>query len=103
MFLDAWAIVKVYSQKKICCLYGSSTKKKRYLHVIPEKRRDHIETLKKEYKCPFEIIYSFVDYHKDLNPLFYFVKITGVHYHHSCALNIFCQIGMGNVNQTWMA
>jgi hypothetical protein len=93
MFLEAWAIVKVHSQKKIRCFYGSSTKKKRDLHIIPEKRRDHIETLKEEYKCPFEIRYSFVDYHKDSKhpdkrpDLFYFVKITRVHYHHTCSLN----------------
>jgi hypothetical protein len=46
MFLDAWAIVKVHSQKKICsCFYGPFTKMNQDLHIIPEKWQDHIGSL----------------------------------------------------------
>jgi hypothetical protein len=55
--------------KKICCFYGPSTKTKHDLHIIPEKRHncDRINSLKKECKYPFEIRYSFIEYHKDSN------------------------------------
>jgi hypothetical protein len=92
MFLDAWAVVKVHSQKKIRCYYGKSTKNKPVLHTIPEKQRAVAPTLKETYDCPFEIRYSFLDYHRTDHPdkvpdVFYFVKITHVDFNHSCFLN----------------
>jgi hypothetical protein len=55
MFLDAWAGVKVHSQKKIRCYYGKSTKKKADQHTIPERQQVVAATLKEKYDCPFEI------------------------------------------------
>jgi hypothetical protein len=58
MSLEAWAIVKVQSQNKIHCFYGPSTKTKQDLHIVPEKWRYHIDSLKKELQVSFFRLYT---------------------------------------------
>jgi hypothetical protein len=91
MFLDAWAINKVHITKRICCFYAEPCNKKSRLHEDPAKLRKIETSAKSVYKCPFEIRYSFMGYSQNKESkkpnIFYWVKITGVNYEHTCQLS----------------
>ena len=91
MFLDAWAVQKVHSQKKITCSYGLNHGKKSQLHGddVSKQRKSRSSVKNLDSPCPFSISYSLVNVYKpDKKPgVFYLAKITTVNYEHNCCMS----------------
>ena len=87
-FLDGWNVKKVHHGKKIRCFFSDNSKKTEST-CDPEKRRVTYGSVKKQYNCPFEIRYSYIDLKKHSKvPLSFFkVKITWCNYNHTCQLS----------------
>ena len=89
-FLDGWNCKKVHHGKKIRCFFSVSSHKQSYKSTCdPQKRRTITSSVKKQYECPFELRYSFLDMKRNMKlPLsFYKVKTTWCNYNHTCQLS----------------
>ncbi len=62
-FLGGWNVKKVHHGKKIRCFFSDNGEKKQST-CDPEKRRATYRSVKKQYNCPFEIRYSYIDLKK---------------------------------------
>jgi hypothetical protein len=94
MFLEAWAVSKSHNGKRISCSFSQDTRKKKApvvpLEDPPISSREHSVSLKEQTKCPFKILYSYVN-HKEINKkpgIFYRVKITTVDPNHTCQMSV---------------
>ena len=94
MFLEAWAISKSLSGKKISCSYSEDTRKRKSNVFLVEdptsSTREHSTSLKDQIKCPFKILFALVK-HKEMNKkpgIFYRVKITNVDPNHTCLMSV---------------
>ena len=90
-FLEAWAVHSVHDGKKIMCHFGVSFKKKAASKKIDDgmPTRDIIISKKDSTKCPFRILYSWVDFNKyNKKPgIFYRCRITTLRLAHTCQMN----------------
>ena len=94
MFLEAWAVSKSHNGKRISCSFSQDTKKRKAavvpLEDPPISTHEHSVSLKEQTKCPFKILYSYVN-HKEINKkpgIFYQVKITTVDPKHTCQMSV---------------
>ena len=101
MFLEAWAVSKSHNGKRISCSFSENTRKRKAtvipLEDSPVSTREHSATRKQQTKCPFKILYSYVE-HKEINKkpgIFYQVKITTVDPNHTCKMPVCCTSSFG--------
>lgn len=94
LFLNAWAVTRVFAAKSIQCYYSKSKDKRRKMHPDGNKRRRQETSLKDLYECPFEIRWTYEKgyVHNKDSPLWkpnllYNVRITQATYEHTCQLS----------------
>ena len=93
MFCSKWAVHISHQSKTIKCFYhlDKRNRKKEPIFGQPS-RKSNGNQLKKEYACPFIIRYRYLNYCKNkvqkYPDIFYRIKITSAHYHHTCSLDV---------------
>ena len=93
MFCSKWAVHISHTSKTIKCFYHLDKRNRKKDPIIGQPtRKPNGNEMKREYACPFIIRYSYLNHctvkTNKYPDIFYRVKLTSAHYHHTCSLNV---------------